>query len=283
MVAQAGVIPSESYLKCACDNNPDGFGYAIHAGDKIVTGRGIHWGSVVDEYYKTLSKYPTSWSMFHARLATHGAITEANCHPFKVGNNPGLVIAHNGILPLTLPKKEKRSDTRYFAEVVLPRWAKKEGHISSLLDNKVNFKNLEGWAVGNKLAIFSTFGRLKKPVYIINESLGTWDDGIWWSNNSHKDVYRWVYSSAPLTCSAGLGEENWVCEVCKSFVSELAVDDGYCNNCDSCLDCCHPFDNGCMCYTPKNVSRDRDMFRNTWEYDLDLELEEQEQFNRSFS
>lgn len=267
MVAQAGATPKDSYLRCACNNNPDGFGYAIHAGDEIVTGRGMNWSAVVDEYYDTLSKYPDSWSMFHARLATHGLETEANCHPFKVGGTSDIILAHNGILPLSLPKRDSRSDTRYFAEVILPRWAKKAGSISKVLDNRKKFKELEKWAKGNKLAIFSTFDRLKKPVYIVNESLGTWDDGIWWSNSSHKDVYRWVYSNEPLGSVTTKDDViPWNCYLCSTPISDDTIDDGFCSNCFSCLDCYELFDSDCMCYTPRHAVKDK-FYETAWEYE----------------
>jgi hypothetical protein len=267
MVAQAGATPKDSYLRCACHNNPDGFGYAIHAGDRIVTGRGMNWGSVVDEYYETLERYPDSWSMFHARLATHGSETKSNCHPFRVGGNEKLILAHNGILPLTLPKRETRSDTRYFAEVVLPRWSKKEGHISGILDNPENFKQLEKWASGNKLAIFSTFKKLSKPVYIVNESLGTWDDGIWWSNSSHKDMYRWVYSEKPVDSKEEEVVYNyeWNCYICEAAIDDNALDYGRCNSCNSCLDC-YENEQTCLCYTPNSVVKDK-FYEHAWEYE----------------
>jgi hypothetical protein len=257
MVAQPGATPSESYLKCACHNNPDGFGYAIHTGDKIVTSRGMNWSIVVDDYYAALEKYPNSWSMFHARLATHGAEVKANCHPFRVGGSERLVLAHNGILPLTLPKHERRSDTKYFAEVILPRWSKRAGHISTILDDEENFAEIGKWAKGNKLAIFSTFRRLKKPVYIVNEELGSWDDGIWWSNSSHKDVYRWHYTETVKSVDGTTQESmfEYECLLCRNFVDSEMERDGYCYTCQACLDCFEEVSN-CLCYTPESLARD---------------------------
>ncbi|MGW5105951.1 hypothetical protein [Nocardia sp. NPDC004123] len=37
--------------------------------------------------------------MFHSRFATHGFITNQNCHPFAIGGDERTVMAHNGVLP----------------------------------------------------------------------------------------------------------------------------------------------------------------------------------------
>lgn len=258
MVSKPNALPSEKDLVCACSNNPDGFGYAIRTKDTIITGRGLDWEDVVERYYNARNKNMGGWAMFHARLATHGNVDKSNCHPFRVGGSTKTILAHNGILPIEVPTGESRSDTRLFAEVVFPKKAKS-------LDNKKWFKKLEKWASGNKIAIMSVNDGLKKPIYIVNESLGKWDnDGNWWSNDSYKFSY---YRSYALS-TAGY-EDDWYdwskedSEELKKFQYQ-AFTEGWCWNCShelldqdfyygecmSCLTCleCFRVDDECDCY-----------------------------------
>ena len=122
--------------------------------------------------------------MWHARYATHGVKNETNCHPFKVGNSSGYdtYLAHNGVLDISIHKQDKRSDTRVFAEDTLPLL----GGAPALDDDNI-FTIISSWARGSKIAIMTNDPRCKYRMYLINENAGTWDDnGIWWSNSSHK-------------------------------------------------------------------------------------------------
>ena len=257
MVSKPGAIPSEDDLVCACSNNPDGFGYAIRTKDTIITGRGLDWEQTVDRYLTVRNKYAGGWAMFHARLATHGSVVKDNCHPFRVGGSTKTILAHNGILPIDVPKGDNRSDTRFFAESALPQKVKN-------LDNKKWFKKLEKWATGNKIAIMSVGDGLKKPIYIVNESLGHWDnDGNWWSNDSYKyNFYRYSLKSYDDWNDADLDEDTDD-ETLREFQNQALIE-GWCWNCDSdlgdesfyigecvtCLLCleCFKVDYECDCY-----------------------------------
>lgn len=256
MVSKPDAMPNENSLVCACVNNPDGFGYAIRTKNTIITGRGLDYEEMVDRYLSVRSKYRNGWAMFHARLATHGSTDKDNCHPFRVGGSTKTILAHNGILPVDVPKGEQRSDTRLFAEVHLPKKIRS-------LDNKKWFKKLEKWAAGNKIAILSVDDGLKKPIYIVNESLGHWDnDGNWWSNDSYRyDYYRWGYGSSTVIENFDESEiepaelkqfqeesfmEGW-CWNCSTQFSESAYYYGECTYCLMCLEC-FKSDDDCDCY-----------------------------------
>lgn len=251
MVAGPNATPTEQQLRCACQNNPDGFGYAIHLGDKIITNKGMDYIGLLDEFYADREKYPDAWVMFHARLTTHGKTNKSNCHPFRVGNSDKLILAHNGILPLKMPITEHRSDTRFFAEEVLPRWG------VELLDNPKRFAGVEKWASGSKLVIFSALKKLQKPVYIINEASGKWVDGVWWSNSSYQYQYNWYsYKGAtkPLTYGAAdkyddMDYDSFTCQICEQVATENAFHTGICETCYSCLDC-GQIGEHCLCYNP---------------------------------
>jgi len=264
MVAKPNAMPSDDALVCACANNPDGFGYAVHTGKTIITGRGMNHNDVIDRFLTTREKHINGWAMFHARMTTHGETVKENCHPFRVGGSPDTILAHNGILSnVKIPAGDKRSDTRVFAEDLLPARL-------NILDNKKKFKKLEKWAGGSKIAVFTTDRRLNKAMYIINEKLGSWDDdGIWWSNSSYKQSYyitptygrtgSWVPS---YDIAKGNGkyvldgqdltefvEEGLACSYCGHFFAETDYYHGYCQTCWVCMEC-QDFEESCMCYTP---------------------------------
>lgn len=250
MVARPGATPTEQQLRCACQNNPDGFGYAMHLGNKIITNRSMDYISLLDDFYTDRDKYPDAWIMFHARLATHGKTNKSNCHPFRVGNSDKLILAHNGILPLKMPVTEHRSDTKFFADEVLPRWG------VELLDDPNRFAGVEKWASGSKLVIFSALKKLKKPVYIINEADGKWVDDVWWSNSSYEYVYTYYSYKRPKSLTSGVASvydeldyDTYNCEFCNTIVTESAFISGVCEHCHSCLDCLQ-VQQECLCYNP---------------------------------
>ncbi len=147
------------------NHNPDGFGYAVHTGKTIITGRGMNHDDVIDRFLTTREKHMNGWAMFHARFTTHGETVKENCHPFRVGGSTETILAHNGILSnVKIPTGDKRSDTRVFAEDLLPKRL-------NILDSKKKFKKLEKWAGGSKVAVFTTDRRLNKAVYCV---VGAW-------------------------------------------------------------------------------------------------------------
>ena len=263
MVANPNAMPTDDQLMCACANNPDGFGYAVHTGKTIITGRGMNHDDVIDRFLTTREKHMNGWAMFHARFTTHGSTVKENCHPFRVGGSRETILAHNGILSnVKIPTGDKRSDTRVFAEDLLPKRL-------NILDSKKKFKKLERWAGGSKVAVFTTDRRLNKAVYIINEKLGNWDnDGIWWSNSSYQQSYytypkaptsRWIpaYDIANGTQKYVIDgnditefvEEGMACSYCGHFFTESDYHHGYCQTCWTCMEC-QDFEESCMCYRP---------------------------------
>jgi len=273
MVAKPNAMPTDDQLMCACVNNPDGFGYAVHTGKSIITGRGMNHDDVIDRFLTVREKHINGWAMFHARFTTHGETVKENCHPFRVGGSPDTILAHNGILGnVKIPAGDKRSDTRVFAEDLLPKRL-------NILDSKKKFKKLEKWAGGSKVAVFTTDRRLQKAVYIINEKLGHWDeDGIWWSNSSYKQTHyvsanygkanRWIpaYDIANGTQKYVIDgdditefvEEGMACSYCGHFFAETDYYHGYCQTCWTCMEC-QDFEESCMCYKPTGMRHPYDL------------------------
>jgi predicted glutamine amidotransferase len=154
MVASPNYTPTRQELMCACTNNPDGFGFAIHIGDRILTGKGLNAEHVVSKFLKLRAQYTDCWAMFHARWATHGSVCATNSHPYEVGGRQDIILAHNGVLGIDIPAGDDRSDTLVFSEDWLPNFLE-------LLDDEAGFGELEELVSGSKICIFSTAPELE--------------------------------------------------------------------------------------------------------------------------
>lgn len=193
--AHEGVTPDLDLLKTGAENNPDGFGFAIHAGSHIVKCSGLNFDQVLDEFVKQRAIH-SGPMLFHSRITTHGGTSKANCHPFQIGKDRLSVLAHNGMLPI--PEDKGRSDTRILAEDLLPSY----GGVSALNGKKFR-KKLSKFATGSKLVIITANKSSSNPFWIINEDAGTWVDGVWWSNSS----YKW--SRKPYVYTPGMYSSGW--------------------------------------------------------------------------
>jgi glutamine amidotransferase len=274
-VFEPGASPTKTELMNAADSNPHGYGYAFLTNDKILTGRGMNAEEVIDRFLRIREGFPNTWAMFHARFTTHGLTDKANCHPFRVGNEQHTVLAHNGVLDIDVPKGSHRSDTRIWAEDMMPEFME-------WLDDPLGWEQLEDWAKGNKIAIFTLDPRMESSVYIINEGLGHWDKGRWFSNDTYK--YSWYRDyKRPLGRVASVSGSLWdvegpyseepavlhtksadtagwwqhggsrFCYWCRSWLGDKEWEKGYCDNCKMCLDCCCDLSE-CECYTPSSAA-----------------------------
>lgn len=248
VVSSPNSTPSKKDLECASCNNPHGFGYAVIAGNKIITGKGMSAKKVIKEFLAVRKQYPSSYAMYHARFATHGVKNDDNCHPFPVGGSNLTYLAHNGILDVDIPVNDKRSDTRIFADDILPAM----GGVKAL-DNPNLYRMLEKWASGSKVAVFTLDPAADYDCYIINEDLGTWDnEGNWWSNDSYKQsAWSSFYKQYDYVDT---GHDDIIAEnMCKSCES-IQVEDAnpyYCEMCHTCYDCNGVYDSSCMCWSPE--------------------------------
>ena len=268
VVSSPNSTPSKKDLECASCNNPHGFGYAVIAGNKIITGKGMSAKKVIKEFLAVRKQYPASYAMYHARFATHGVKNEENCHPFPVGGSNLTYLAHNGILEVDIPTNDKRSDTRIFADDILPAM----GGVKAL-DNPNLYRMLEKWASGSKVAVFTLDPAADYDCYIINEDLGTWDnEGNWWSNDSYKQAsWSSFYKQYDYTGTAHdtVLDDN-MCKMCEAIQVEDA-NPYYCEMCYTCYDCNGLYDSSCMCWSPewdKYASTKREVGMYNGQYDF---------------
>ena len=250
VVCEPNSTPNAVDLHAGACSNPHGFGFAIHAGDKIISERSMSAKKSIARFLELRAQYPEGYAMWHARYATHGVKNEQNCHPFKVGNDERTYLAHNGVLDISIGKSDKRSDTRVFAEDTLPRI----GGVSALDDDNV-WIMAETWAKGSKIAILTCDPAAMHPMYLLNESAGSWDnEGIWWSNQSHKRTTYLVpvkpieYDDKLWDYAVDLDADLEMCPYCES-ATDLTENPYYCTMCQSCFDCSVMIDD-CLCYTP---------------------------------
>ncbi len=220
-------------------SNPHGHGWAIAvpatpgADDgKIIMGKALDIIEALEQFAKARDRYMDGPALFHSRIATHGDINIGNTHPFFVGTGPDMhktVVGHNGILsaPAIPLKGDPRSDTRKFAEDILPVKY-------SRFDKASEMKALRKWAGGwNKLVILTVNPRYRSNAYIINKAAGWWDGatGLWHSNRDFmeptwakepekekKEDERPVFAPC-LHCDDGLIAKTGFCDRCSRYHS----------------------------------------------------------------
>lgn len=264
--SEAGSKIDISRLEQAALNNPDGFGFAIHCGDSIIRDKGMDFYEVLEKFEKQRAIHH-GHAMFHLRIATHGSVNKKNCHPFVVGNDARTVLGHNGVLPFEMPKNDVRSDTKYFAEVLLP----KHGGVVALNDPEYREK-LAKQITGSKFVIMTADPRADKQWYIINEQAGHWDEGVWWSNKSYE---KWI--PAPKFVKSLWGYDSYYtptppdpigeyivneyildCEFCESdYIVNEELGQTLCPTCKTCL-FCHEVPDDCLCGSSDQYSEPAD-------------------------
>lgn len=241
-----GITPDLDALRDGALANPHGHGYAVVAGNRILTGHGLDAESTITEFAATRARFPDQPALFHSRLATHGTVDLANCHPFRLGGDKRTVLAHNGILPeIVHPQPaDPRSDTRIAAEDFLPRQP------FGPLDSWSGRARLERWLGTDKMIVLTVDPAYKHTAYLFNEHHGYWStDQIWYSNHS----YRWRELPNLHRPSTDL---DAFCDYC----GELDLDrrGPHCRYCGFCADCWHDYPH-CNCPALEGTERYDDM------------------------
>jgi len=273
-VVPPNVVPSRDKLENSALNNPHGFGYAIAVpkDNRIISFRTMNADECINKFLEERKRYLDGYAIWHARFATHGANTVDNCHPFMVGDDQHTYLAHNGILPVLSGERDERSDTRIFAEDLLPSI----GGVASL-DNPQVWNMLEDFTTGSKVAVLTVNPNAKHQLYLLHEEKGMEDaSGVWWSNNTcYLESWYSKYGAATYASKAsGMlvdstmvddEDEYLVCDICghwTSYWEALKVGaESYCGICNCCYQCGTYKEND-MCYNPPaydNRTKERDI------------------------
>jgi len=265
-VVPPNVIPSREKLENSALNNPHGFGFAIviPSENRIHVERTMNADTSINRFIEMRGKYPEGYAMWHARFATHGTTTVDNCHPFQVGKDSKTYLAHNGILPIMEPQGDTRSDTRIFAEDLLPAIG---GVVA--LDNLQVQNLIEDFTTGSKVCVLTVHPDARFQCYLFHEEKGWKDDsGVWWSNDSCYLPKPYVYKSDNAWLSkqslgfitkheADEAINFYECKVCELAVSEdelweSNLNDDYCPQCGSCYQC-NAYMSDDLCYKGSNA------------------------------
>lgn len=100
-------MPKKAILEAAFTANPHGCGFASPSTS--------YKGLSFNQFKRRISAVKTDEPcIMHFRLATHGSVKRANCHPFKRGD---LWFAHNGILDW--PARGDMTDSETALEEIL--------------------------------------------------------------------------------------------------------------------------------------------------------------------
>ena len=102
-------LPSEQELYYAKVCNPHGFGFVTE--NRLY--KTLNFGSFMREIKKVKRDENC---IIHFRLATHGSIKKANCHPFQKGN---IAFCHNGVLSIH-PDGDKTDSQTAFDNILYP-------------------------------------------------------------------------------------------------------------------------------------------------------------------
>ena len=178
IVKPQGTEISDEYLENCFDNNKDGAGIAYAKDGKLYIVKGIFDKKQFIQEVRKAEKVAQGSMLIHCRIGTSGLKDKNNCHPHIVNDN--LVMIHNGILDVDVPKNSKVSDTVIFIETYLKRLSKdfvKSEPIMHLIEKAIGDRN--------KFAFLNNKGE----AFICNAKMGTVEGGIWYSNDTYS--YNW--------------------------------------------------------------------------------------------
>lgn len=181
-------LPSESIMETMFKNNSDGAGFAYHLNDKVIIQKGFMtynaFRRALNKVEEVIDVQNTSM-LFHFRIATHGGVKPALCHPFplsrKIPNlkrlyaQTNLAIVHNGVIPIE-PKGDISDTMEYIRTNLVDRSNKCPEFYRSKRQRKAILAE-----INSKMAFLDYRGN----VYTVGEFIT--DNEILYSNSSYKE------------------------------------------------------------------------------------------------
>lgn len=177
----AGVIVPDEHLRNGWIGNPDGAGYGYVKDGKTVAVKGFgKLSKFMEAYKKDAEANPTSPFIIHFRIRSMGDSSAGNTHPFPI---EGGLLIHNGTLSGTgAVYGAGPSDTALFADMF-----KSNLTFDFVQEHKDELNRI---CASNKLVMLYDNGTYQ----IVNDTLGVWVDGVWYSNNSYRGYSSRVMS-----------------------------------------------------------------------------------------
>ena len=182
--APAGVpLPDVETRRRMWDRNRDGAGYMTIKDGRLEVRKGFMTFEHFEEFVANLDQ--SQPRVLHYRIGTNGANTPENTHPWPIDEHSALV--HNGIISWLAGDKSV-SDSKRLAELIR----------NYSLDSDTSKIVLEHAIGHNKVVILQTgwCSTLGNSVIILNEKLGEWHEGCWYSNSGYKE-FKQTYSCDP--------------------------------------------------------------------------------------
>jgi hypothetical protein len=236
-------------LRECWDANPDGAGFAYPSkGGRITISKGFMEFNDFKRAVKAAPIGKGTEALLHFRIATHGAVSPTNCHPFPLSDDSetlsalevvsDVAIAHNGIVSGMTPS-DLLSDTMLFIrDYLAPMGA---GRVTDTA-----LHDIIGQAAASKLAIMSAAGI---------STIGKFEESDGWrySNSSflpsevnQKTIkYGMAYTAAFAQYDGDdfghmdMPTEDvgtWYdCDTCGADIDMATYDSTTLNWCDSCL------------------------------------------------
>ena len=200
----------ETYKHCY-KVHPDGWGFSLAQddGNALTVVKDV---TSFEHFAREVEQYEQHTLLIHFRKSTGGALDQANCHPFRVGED--LVFMHNGTISCPMTIKD-RSDTYNFNEHVLKPIYDQLG--ADLVDNAGIKLMAEKYIGYSKIAFLDASGQH----YLWNDK--DWIDhtsGHLFSKTTYKPYTATTYSlpfkRKPPKHTASYGTVSAACNAARS-------------------------------------------------------------------
>lgn len=226
---KAGRLP-KSQIKNSWDNNDMGAGLLWNYKNKLNVFKTYEYDEYIEKYNELRDNKEIGNIVLHFRIATSGYKGEYNLHPFLVNDKLGFV--HNGVIK-GLGNKQF-SDTYEFNDML-----KKFKHNFLACDMTKYFISEY---IGHSKLVFLD---IDDKYTIINEELGKWADGNWYSNDSYKQYNNFkyygntkVYNTQSTRHAIDAWERDWDNPNSWSYIPEVVEDNIQLNEWEMYEDIC---------------------------------------------
>jgi predicted glutamine amidotransferase len=186
-------LPKE-YIENSWENNNQGAGMLYNLNGKLTVFKTYDKQEFINHYYLIRSKTKGK-IVLHFRIATSGFEKYTNLHPFLVNDSLGFV--HNGIISGL--GNNQHSDTYKFNEMLQ--------NFSHDFINCNQTKDFIASYIGSSKLVFLDSSDNHN---IINEKMGHWSDGNWFSNDSYKESLDfYYYGNQKVGKSSVWSDDEW--------------------------------------------------------------------------